>query len=286
MQPLDEQIKIELNRRLASIGERLGGDNGGVDVMSIIGPISSGVEHRVRGALELKKEKTPGIAIILETGGGLVEVVERIVQTIRYFYQEVIVIVPNEAMSAGTVLALSADRIMMDYFSRLGPIDPQIVKDGKFIPALAYLNQYEKLNAKSAEGGLTTAEYAMLSKLDLGELYQFERAKALTEDLLINWLSNYKFKNWTHTESTNRPVTKEMKEARANAIAQELNNLERWHSHGRGIGINTLRNELNLKIDDFSKDEKLSKSIKHYFALLANYVGQLQAAFIHTEEFF
>ena len=39
------------------------------------------------------------------------------------------VIVPDGAMSAGTIFALSADRIMMDYFSCLGPIDPQIEKD-------------------------------------------------------------------------------------------------------------------------------------------------------------
>ena len=32
---------------------------------------------------------------------------------------------PDRAMSAGTIFALSADRIMMDYFSCLGPIDPQ-----------------------------------------------------------------------------------------------------------------------------------------------------------------
>ena len=92
-------------------------------------------------------------------------------------------------MSAGTVFALSADRIMMDYFSRLGPIDPQIVKDDKLVPAHAYLNQYTKLNEKVEKGQLTTAEYAMLGKLDLGELYQFEQASELSIELLVEWLS-------------------------------------------------------------------------------------------------
>ena len=48
------------------------------------------------------------------------------VATLRSNYGDVTVIVPDRAMSAGTIFALSADRIMMDYFSCLGPIDPQI----------------------------------------------------------------------------------------------------------------------------------------------------------------
>ena len=44
-------------------------------------------------------------------------------------------------MSAGTIFALSADTILMNYFSALGPIDPQIEKDGKSASALSYLIQ-------------------------------------------------------------------------------------------------------------------------------------------------
>ena len=96
-------------------------------------------------------------------------------------------------MSAGTILALSADRIMMDHLSCLGPIDPQIERDGNLFPALSYLNQFERLNRKSEKGELTTAEYALLNKLDLGELYRFEQARELSIELLIKWLSQYKF---------------------------------------------------------------------------------------------
>lgn len=283
MQPLDDQIKSELNQRIANIGGHLGD----ADVMSIIGSIYPGVDHTVKNALELKEQKKSKMAIILETQGGVVEVVERIVQTIRNFYNEVIVIVPNDAMSAGTVLALSADRIMMDYFSRLGPIDPQIVKDEKLVPALSYLHQYEKLNKKAATGTLTTVEYAMLDKLDLGELYQFEQARELSMELLINWLSQYKFKNWHRTETTGQTVTQKMKETRAKKIAQKLNDPSRWHSHGRGIDITTLQNELNLKIEDYSENEELSKSINSYFRLLIDYISREQRIpFLHTEEFF
>ena len=175
----------------------------------------------------------------------------------------------------------------MDYFSRLGPIDPQIVKDGKLVPALAYLNQYQKLNEKAAQGNLTTAEYAMLGKLDLGELYQFEQARELSVELLIKWLSQYKFKDWKKTETRKIPVTKDLKQERAKEIAKILNDPDRWHSHGRGIDISTLRNELKLKIEDYSEDENLSKSIRNYFNLLVDYLSREKlVSFVHTEEYF
>ena len=51
--------------------------------------------------------------------------VERTVGIIRQHYFQVDFIIPDKAMSAGTVCALSGDNIYMDYYSQLGPIDPQ-----------------------------------------------------------------------------------------------------------------------------------------------------------------
>lgn len=283
MLPLDSYIKNQLDNYIAQIGEQLGG----IDTMSIVGPIMPRVDQGIRDAIEMKKQRKKTIAIILHTDGGVVEVVERMVEVIRNFYDEVIVIVPDQAMSAGTVFALSADRIMMDYFSRLGPIDPQIFKDDRLVPALSYLKQYEKLNEKAAQGNLTTAEYAMLQQLDVGELYQFEQARELSIELLQKWLSQYKFKYWKLTESRQKPVTESMKQKRAQEIAGIQNDTERWHSHGRGIGIDTLRSELKLRIEDYSEKEELAESIKSYFELMVDYLKrEKRMSFIHTEEYF
>ena len=78
----------------------------------------------------------------------------------------------------------------MNYFSCLGPIDPQIEKDGKFVPAMSYLNQYQRLCAKSESGQLNMAELILLNNFDPGELYQFEQARLLSQDLLTeSWTS-------------------------------------------------------------------------------------------------
>ena len=43
------------------------------------------------------------------------------------------------------------------------------------------------------------------------------------------------------------------KAGRAKEIAQLSNDPKRWHSHGRGIDLFTLKNELNLEIENYSK---------------------------------
>lgn len=132
---MDEHPKSQLTQGLVDIGEILARD-----VVTIISPIVPGLEHRLRQAIEGLQERKNVVTVILDTPGGVVEVVERMVSVLRSVYDEVTVIVPDRAMSAGTILALSADRIMMDHLSCLGPIDPQIERDGKLGPALSYLD--------------------------------------------------------------------------------------------------------------------------------------------------
>lgn len=253
------------------------------DVMAISGPIYPGLDDAVRLAIETHKQarpankpKRPNLAVVLETNGGIIEVVERMVTAIRHHYSgEVIMIVPNRAMSAGTVFALSGDRIMMDYFSCLGPIDPQIQRNGKFVPALSYLVQYERLIEKSKNGTLTTAEMVMLGQLDLAELHSFEEARELSNTLLKEWLAKYKFKDWEETETSKMQVTPEIREKRALEVAEKLMNHQRWHSHGRPISMEVLRRDINLKIEDFGEKADLSRKIKDYQQFLADYMRQL-----------
>lgn len=184
-------------------------------------------------------------------------------------------IVPNQAMSAGTVFAMSGDRIMMDYFSCLGPIDPQVYRNGNFVPALSYLVQFERLIEKSKEGKLTTAEMILLQQLDLAELHSFEEARELSNSLLKEWLAKYKFKDWIQTETRKLKVTSELRQSRALEVAQLLMNHQRWHSHGRPISMDVLRRDVRLQIDDFGEDPELSRGIKEYHQFLTDYMGKI-----------
>lgn len=281
--PDADQIKVnafvesQLDRLAGEIEKKLE-----ADAMAIVGPIYPGVDEAVRQAIESRKQRGAPLrrklAIILDTDGGIIEVVERMVTTIRHHYAEVVVIIPNRAMSAGTVFAMSGDAIMMDYFSCMGPIDPQIERNGKLVPALSYLVQFERLKERSEKGEITSAELVLLQQLDLAELHSFEEARELSITLLKEWLVKYKFKDWTRTEGRKMPVTKEMRQQRAVEVAEGLMGHSgplQWHSHGRPISMEVLRRDLKLKIDDFGKDAELSQEIKVYYQFLADYMGKI-----------
>ena len=128
---------------------------------------------------------------------------------------------------------------------------------------------------KSAKGRLSTAELAyLIEKFDPGDLYAYEQQRELSVSLLKQWLVRYKFKNWTTTETRKEPVTNQLKEQRAEAIARALNDPERWHSHSRGIGMDRLRDELKLVIEDFDKDPGVRDALKGYYGLLSDYVAR------------
>jgi hypothetical protein len=207
------------------------------------------------------------------------------VDTIRHHYQEVDFFIPGTAMSAGTVLVMSGDAIHMDYYSRLGPIDPQVQRpNGGWVPASGYLVQYERLLQKDRDGTLTTTEAAiLLEKFDQAEMHLFEQARELTITLLKEWLAKYKFKNWLVTQTSRRQVTAQDRIDRAAAIAEALNDTQRWHSHNRGISMDVLTRELKLVIADFGQVPELSKRLRSYHKLLTDYMlRRSQLMVIHT----
>ncbi|NQU25039.1 MAG: serine dehydrogenasease [Candidatus Nealsonbacteria bacterium] len=276
-------VKGQLDDSLAELERRLGSD-----VITYWGPIVYGSDDRLRRAIEtIGGDRQPKLTVILDTPGGVVEIVERMVEFIRCHYRELVFIVPDRAMSAGTVFVMAGDAIMMDDFSRLGPIDPQIEKDGNLVPALSYLAEYSRLMRQANEGKLSEAEFALLTRFDVAEMDQYAQARHLTVNLLCKWLTSYKFKNWETTESRGLPVDDTMREKRAHELAETLSDNEKWHSHARGISMKTLRDELNLRIDDFGKDLEVGRLIRDYYELLRDYLSREKIMlFVHTRNFF
>lgn len=248
------------------------------DILSYYGDIRVEYLAYFRRALEIVQASNPKrerLAIVLNTSGGSVEAVEQMVSMIRHFYKEVYFIVPHIAMSAGTIFCMSGNKIYMDYSSALGPIDPQLQnKEGHWVPALGYLDKFEEFVDKSKQGLLSPVEYAIAQSQDLALLRRFEQARDLSVSLLKQWLIEYKFSDWTvhRTHEIGQVVTQVQKEVRANEIARQLGDNKVWHSHGRMIGIEVLRNKLLLEIEDYSADSNLRMLINGYHDLLSEHL--------------
>jgi hypothetical protein len=224
--PVDQAIKDLLVNQLDALEQHLQ-----ADVLWYYGSLQDGAEQTFLELIEQLAEdkrsdrepeqeqgKIESLYIILTTPGGSAFAVERIVNIVRNHYDEVNFIIPNYAYSAGTIFCMSGDKILMDYYSVLGPIDPQVLnKEGKMVPALGYLDKINELIEKAKKNTLTQAEFIILKEFDLAELRGYEQAKALTIDLLKKWLVQYKFKNWI-VHKNGIPVTQAEKMKRAEEL--------------------------------------------------------------------
>lgn len=259
------------------------------DVFVYYGELIDGVEANVKQIIEQicsDGEKHEELYVLLTTTGGSLNPVKRIVNIFRNFYKEVNFIIPDYAYSAGTVMCCSGDKIYMDYYSVLGPIDPQVRnKDGKFVAALGYLDKINELIEKAKRNELTNAEFIILKDFDLAELRAYEQARDLAVDLLVEWLPKYKFKNWNIHSSSQTEVTEEDKRSRAIEIAQNLSDNKEWKSHGRPISRAEL-GKLKLRIDKLEDNLEAYKAVTEYHELMTDYVQKYSIQrFIHTRRF-
>ncbi|WP_174020686.1 ATP-dependent Clp protease proteolytic subunit [Agrobacterium fabrum] len=268
-------IDVEIVERLKRIEEIYD-----ADVITCIHPIQQPIDDMIRRQMDELPNKRENLLVILETDGGSIETTERIADVFRHHYKgEVSFLIPNFAMSAGTILVMSGDRILMDYYSILGPIDPQVPNSaGELVPGMGYIEKFKELVDKSKKGSLSAAELAfLLDKFDPARLHWLEQAREHGVDLLKKWLVQYKFKNWSRTSSRNLAVNEAMKTKRAKEIADKLNNTKLWRSHGRGLSMDVVRNTLNLVVEDYGTDpvhDELNKRVTAYYRLLKDYMGR------------
>jgi hypothetical protein len=231
-------------------------------------PISIQYEDILPISDQLSNLGGSAIDVVLETPGGFAEVAEDIVRLLRGKYTEVAYIVPGMAKSAGTIVVMSGDEILMEPGSSLGPIDAQLQWQGKVFSAEAFLKGLEKIKEEVTKAGsLNRAYIPILQNISPGEIQHAENALAFAKTLVTNWLTAYKFKNWSTHASSGAPVTSEDWTTRASEIAEQLCDHSRWLSHGRSIKLDDLTG-MRLKIIDYGKDKDLFDAIRRYHTLL------------------
>lgn len=204
-----------------------------------------------------QKPKCDYLDFYIETPGGSGEAAEAIADLLHDRYKEVNFIIAGEAKSAGTILALSGNNIIMTETGSLGPIDAQCRIGRGWVSADDYMTWVkEKMAAKE----LTPFEAMMVAQISPGELYGIQNSLEYAKDLVLKWLPKYKFKNWIKTETRKINVTKEMRQERAREIANALTDHKKWRSHGRSLNRNEL-NKIKLNIDRI-QDEKVLDVVK------------------------
>lgn len=89
--------------------------------------------------------------LILDSSGGDIVMAVKIVEICKHYSQNFTVIVPFLAKSAATIIALSADDLILGKVGELGPIDPQIKHPtlDMYFPASSIKNALEFLESSN-----------------------------------------------------------------------------------------------------------------------------------------
>lgn len=208
--------------------------------------------------------------LLLHTGGGDIDAAEKLISMVRtrVGLSELRVIVPDFAKSAGTLMALGADRVLMSDSSELGPIDPQItLKDehGNWIQHSVqnYLDAYDGYVETLKKTPNDVSAQIMLGKLDPGTVKLFESVRNRSRKFAENQLKFGMFRSGTGN------FTK---------VAADLIDTKSWQSHGQMIGYLDAEN-IGLHVDYLDPKSDQWQSYWQLYCLQRLAVGDKQKLF-------
>lgn len=203
--------------------------------------------------------------LLLHTPGGDPTAAERIVQTCRSYSKSFKVIVARTAMSAGTLIAMGADEVVMTETAELGPIDPQMIvntREGQALrPAAAFVDAYLELINKSQDA-IKAKEpphpyIELLRSIDPTWIQVCLKARALAETIAKEFLKKYMM-NGSEEGQIEKTVSNFMKEG-------ELLSHGRIIRHEKASGY-------GLKINAISKGNELDALLWELQSRCENYV--------------
>ncbi len=197
-------------------------------------------------------DKNVGLDLILHTPGGDLAATEHIIKYIKTcFHGDIRAIIPQMAMSAGSMMAVSCKSVVMGKQSSLGPFDPQL----NGVPCQSAIREFYKavddVSKNAASLGLWQA---ILSKLNPTFLTLCAQADELAEELTEKILAD-----------------KNIDEATKTKIKMLFAKNENTKTHRRHIDRDQCR-EAGLDIIDLEDDNDLQDivlSIHHCCMILA-----------------
>jgi Serine dehydrogenase proteinase len=221
----------------------------------------------VAGFMEVLHNIAPeaNVDLMLHTRGGDVDAAEKLMTLVQATVggAQLRVIIPDFAKSAGTLMALGADALIMSDSSELGTIDPQIWSDdghGRETchSVLSYLDAFTIHSEALRKDPDDPVARIMLGKLDPTTLRNFEsirdRARNFAEDQLKR-----KGRNFSH-------------------IASALMDTNRWPSHGQMIKWQDVQ-DLGLEVEYLPPRSKQWQAYWRLYCLLRLAVKERQNIF-------
>ena len=178
------------------------------------------------------------LTLLLHTPGGLTNAAETLVAYLRSKFTNIEVIIPTYAMSAGTMISLAANRIVMGRQSQLGPIDPQFLMGQRSQSARAIVDQFEEAKKEILQNAAAAGVwFPILQTIGPALLQEARNALQYGEEMVAQWLENYMFAGKSNAKELARKA------------AAHFNDAASHKSHGRRIDRDEAR-EQGLNVED------------------------------------
>lgn len=191
-------------------------------------------------------DRSLGLDLILHTPGGETAATESLVDYLRStFGTDIRAIVPQLALSAGTMIACACKQIVMGKHSSLGPIDPQF----HGIPAHGIVEEFQRAHAEiRRDQSKIHVWQPIIAKYPPAFIGECEKA--------IQW-SNEMVKEWLLAGMLS---SKEDSESIADSILTELGDHALTKSHARHLSLEKCR-QIGLEVLALEDDQPLQDAV-------------------------
>ncbi len=191
-------------------------------------------------------DKSEGLDLFLHTPGGDTAATESLVDYLRsIFGTNIRAIIPQLALSAGTMIACACNEILMGKHSSLGPIDPQF----QGIPAHGVIEEfrraYDEIRSDQAKIAIWQPIIAKYYPTLIGEC---EKAILWSKEMVKEWLLSGMLKE----EENNKQIV--------DKIIEELSDHALTKSHARHISYSKAK-DIGLKVSLLEDDPKLQEAV-------------------------
>jgi ATP-dependent protease ClpP protease subunit len=191
-------------------------------------------------------DRSKGLDLVLHTPGGDVAATESLVGYLRLMFDgNIRVIIPHMAMSAGTMIALAANTIVMGKHSSIGPIDPQVGG----VAAHAIIDEFEQAKREITANPLTAAVWQpIIAKYSPTLIGECAKAIDWATSIVKDWLATGMFAD------QDDPID------RACRVVEQLGSHNETLAHNRHISACKAR-ELGIHVVSLEEDSDLQEAV-------------------------
>lgn len=186
-----------------------------------------------------RMDRSKGVDLVLHTPGGEIAATEAIVRYLRSCFTDIRAVVPQLAMSAGTMIACACNEVIMGRESSLGPTGPQL----RGVAAGGVIEEFDRaVNEVKAFPQLAPLWQTIIGQYGPTFLGDCEKAIDASRRMISEWLRNYMF-----PYDPNAPVDN---------IVSTLCDHSTYAMHARHLSYETVR-DLGMRVAALEDDQEL-----------------------------